>query len=488
MKEDIVAIIRGEEKVNYPLNSPFHPPQRYPEYPFSEGEIDPSNQVYALVRELLFYLGLDKENYDKRRWNPFKEIVCPGDKVVIKPNLVLHFNASGEDINAVITHGSVIRVVMDYIFIALQGKGEIIVTDAPQMNADFERILEVNGLKEVIKYYRRKVQSTDISINIFDIRREKTIYKYGIVWKRIKLNGDPKGYAVIDLGPESEFRNIDCSSVYGADYNRNETRQAHAGGKHKYFISRTILDADVVISIPKMKVHRKAGVTLNLKNIVGISGNKNYIVHFKIGPPKEGGDESPQYYLINQIDRKLKDFLLGKIWKLGKYAYILWSLTMMNTFFLKLFHARGIVEKGDWYGNDTVWRGALDLNKILFYADKYGHLQNRKLRRYFSIIDGIIGGEGEGPLAPIPKQCGVLIGGVNPLFVDIAATRLMDFDYRKIPLLRNAFKIIKFPLSTDKLQDIAVKSNINEWKYLLETGKKYYKFKPPKGWESHIEL
>ena len=62
----------------------------------------------------------------------------------------------------------------------------------------------------------------------------------------------------------------------------------------------------------------------------------------------------------------------------------------------------GIVE-GDWYGNDTVWRMALDLNRVLFFADRNGVLQERPQRRYFSVIDGIVAGEGEGPLLPTPK-------------------------------------------------------------------------------------
>jgi len=480
MEEKTVAIIKGGEEAGYPLDPPFAPPKRYPEYPFRDNRTDSSNQVYPLVRELLFYLGMDEGNYDKPGWNPLKEIVRPGDKVVVKPNLVLHFNDSGRDINAVITHGSVIRALMDYIFIALQGKGEIIIADAPQMNADFGRIIQLNGLKEVIRFYQGKVDSTNVKIDILDIRQERTIYKYGIVWKRIKLKGDPKGYAVVDLGPGSEFRNIDCNNIYGADHNRNETQKAHAGGSHKYLISRTILDADVIISIPKMKVHRKAGVTLNLKNIMGISGNKNHIVHYRIGAPKEGGDEFPQYHFVGRIDRKLRDFLLGKIWKLGKYPYIFWS---------RVFNRhKPLIEKGDWYGNDTVWRAALDLNNVLFYADKQGHLQSRKLRRYFSVIDGIVGGEGEGPLAPIPKRCGVLIGGMNPLFVDIAAVRLMDFDFEKIPLLKNALRISKFPLAIYRVENIVIRSNINEWKYLLGTDKQYYQFEPPKGWKNHIEL
>jgi len=484
MKESIVAVIKGKGEVQYRCAPPFYPPKNYPEYPFDENDIDSSNEIYPLVRKLLFYLGLDKDNYGKKEWNPLKEVVRSGDKVVIKPNLVLHFNASGQDINAVITHGSVIRVIMDYVYIALQGEGEITIADAPQMNADFDRITRINGLREVVKYYNRKTLSTNINVDILDLRRERTIYKYGIVWKRIKLNGDPKSYVIVDLESRSEFKNIDCSNVYGADYNRNETQQAHAGGSHKYFISRTILDADVVISIPKMKVHRKAGATLNLKNIVGINGNKNYILHYRIGSPEEKGDETTEYHFILRIDRKLRDLLLGKIWQFGKYPYVFWFLLVNRLGLLP----KDEIERGDWYGNDTVWRGALDLNKILFYADKEGHLQEKKCRRYFSIIDGIIAGEGEGPLSPKPKYCGVLVGGINPICVDLVATRLMDFDYQKIPLLRHALNIDMYPLYGNRIKDIIINSDLDDWKSLLKGNKQYFKFEPPIGWKGHIEL
>lgn len=115
-------------------------------------------------------------------------------------------------------------------------------------------------------------------------------------------------------------------------------------------------------------------------------------------------------------------------------------------------------------------------------------LQNARQRRYLSIIDGIVAGEGEGPLATTPKSCGLIIRGVNPVFVDLVTTRLMDFDYHKIPLWQNAFNMTRFPLPSNKIQDIVVRTNINSWESLLKMNNKCYEFVPPQGWRDHIEL
>ena len=58
-------------------------------------------------------------------------------------------------------------------------------------------------------------------------------------------------------------------------------------------ISRTALQSDVFINLPKLKTHKKVGVTLNLKNLVGINGNKNWLPHYAIGSPEENGDQFP---------------------------------------------------------------------------------------------------------------------------------------------------------------------------------------------------
>jgi len=121
MKSNVVAITRKKGLIytDYP---PYNPPFSYPEYKGSDHSLDVTNQVYDQVRTLFFQLAMDRDNYGNHNWNPLRELINPGDKVVIKPNFVLHFNDSGQDINAVITHGSVIRSVMDYVYIALKGK------------------------------------------------------------------------------------------------------------------------------------------------------------------------------------------------------------------------------------------------------------------------------------------------------------------------------------------------------------------------------
>src|SRR3989338_4998603 len=110
----MVAISELIGAIQYPLNAPFNPPEAYPDLPFtiSDTECDPSNEIYPKVRELFFQLGMDKNNYGKKNWNPFKDLIKSGDKVVIKPNWVL--DVSQYDINALITHMSVIRPLIDY--------------------------------------------------------------------------------------------------------------------------------------------------------------------------------------------------------------------------------------------------------------------------------------------------------------------------------------------------------------------------------------
>ena len=53
------------------------------------------------------------------------------------------------------------------------------------------------------------------------------------------------------------------------------------------------MDADVFINIPKLKSHKKVGLTCALKNLVGINANKNWLPHHTEGTPDKGGDQFP---------------------------------------------------------------------------------------------------------------------------------------------------------------------------------------------------
>ena len=130
--------IRRTSTARYPA-FPYSPPELYPEFG-THGLTDPSNQVYAVVRRILQDLGLDQPNVGKPTWNPLKDCLQPGQHAVIKPNWVMHKNAGGGSEEALITHTSVIRVLIDYVLLALHGRGRVDIADAPLQGCDFASI------------------------------------------------------------------------------------------------------------------------------------------------------------------------------------------------------------------------------------------------------------------------------------------------------------------------------------------------------------
>lgn len=477
-----VGLVQGNWHYPNPeTNAGFHPSTRYPEYPFAEISTE-DNSAYDSVRQLFHQLGLDAEHYGTPQWNPLSELIQPNDNVVLKPNFVRHHHRLGKPIECVITHGSIIRAIMDYVWIALQGKGAIIVADAPQGDTNFNKLMVVNGLDTLFEYYQKKRTET-LSIELRDLRKEWTVYRHGgVIWERIKLQGDPDGYITVPLDQDSEYASVKNKNYYGADYDRDKTRQFHNEKQNRYNIARTILNSDVFISIPKLKVHRKVGVTLNIKNLIGINGEKNYLPHFTVGSPDKGGDEFSNDTFNNKIDRKLKDFLLWKHHSWGKYAYVGWHA--IDKFILRRFQSKQNFVKGDWWGNDTTWRSALDLTKVVLYADKNGVMQETPQRRYFSIIDGIIGGEGEGPLTPDPINSGLIIGGANPLLVDIAATTVIGIDWQKVRMFTSAFVLSKYKIHNGDTNKIKWHSNIPNY----QGNDPLMLFRPPSGWLNHVEI
>lgn len=285
------------------------------------------------------------------------------------------------------------------------------------------------------------------------------IYKGEIVQYTKKLRGDPLGVKIIDLKDNSLLYKLEKEkrdNFYGADYNKKIVNYHHNIDRNEYCISKTLLDSDVVISVPKLKTHKKAGVTLNLKNFIGINVHKNFLPHYRIGCPKQHGDSFPNMNSFlnssNFLIYLFRDwFLSNHNSKIGKFFYNLLSKRMyfeyliLKMLFPQFFSYYFKMTEGGWSGNDTIWRTILDLNIILMYSDKNGKLQNRKQRRLFSVIDGIISAEKEGPLEPEPKDAKIIIMGDNLFLTDIVATKLMGFDYKKIPLLLNALSLKRYP-------------------------------------------
>lgn len=351
MNKKRVVIIKAETK-SYPGNPPFHPPEKYPEYPYNE--LDKTNLVYPAVRDLLSYLGLDKENYGTPQWNPLREFIHPGDGVVIKPNLVLDAHADGEDIYSIITHPSILRAIADYCVIALNGKGRLVIADTPIGHCDFDHLLQITKLQSIGEFYKKK---SGFTIDIYDMRKMMyplNEFQFTECDSRVMLNGDPNGYTLVDLGNVSQLSSIqEPRKFQGTDYNRQETIKHHYGDHHEYLIPNTILHADVIISVPKLKVHKKAGVTLNLKNMVGISGDKNYLPHFQLGSPKSGGDEIPDDLSL-KLRVQLRILRFASDYFLSRHSVFLDKIVKTTARFIQRFNKNFIsdydkkISPGNW--------------------------------------------------------------------------------------------------------------------------------------------
>ena len=432
-----VSVVCGQV-VAYNTEPPYHPDTAWPEWADRELSAG-SNPAYRMVRQALADLGLDRAHFGSAQWNPMGDFIRAGETVVIKPNFVISRNRKGKTLDAIVTHPSVLRAVVDYVFLALEGRGRIVIADTPLMDCDWDELMRYERLDTVIEYYRRVLA---FPIELYDLRSFQVIDPDLPAYStnRTPLPGDPKGMVKVDLGAQSAFSGLAGEErMYGADYDRKETIALHSGGRHEYHVSGTILSADTVISVPKMKVHKKVGVTLNLKGLVGTVGNKNCLVHYRLGTPEEGGDQLPgtvaaQDLRLVRIQRWLMDRTLARQSGLGDWLY----RAALNVYRVCIKSWRPVAatthqwDNGNWSGNDSCWRMTADLARIFFFASAGGELLPSLQRKHFCVVDGVIGGEREGPLSAIPVAAGCIVAGEHPFAVDMVATRLMGFDVAKV--------------------------------------------------------
>jgi hypothetical protein len=146
-----------------------------------------------------------------------------------------------------------------------------------------------------------------------------------------------------------------------------------------------------------------------------------------------------------------------------------------------------VVRSGNWHGNDTTWRMALDLAKVLLYAEPSGTLRSSARPGYLSVIDGIVAGDGNGPMAADPRPAGWILAGGNPAAVDWVATRLMGFDPARLKVVSEAFAERGLPLV-----DFAPEAIDVRWQDAGGTGPDLARlalaFRPHFGWVGAIEM
>ncbi|MEI6126667.1 MAG: DUF362 domain-containing protein [Pseudomonadota bacterium] len=427
-------------------------------------------------------LGMDRARYNASSWNPLGEIIKPGNIVLIKPNFVKESNP-GVDFSCLVTQSSIIRAIADYIHIALQGRGKIIIADAPIQGCDFDQLIENSGLHDMLAFCKKNFC---VPVELADLRSEVAFVNDLGMISRKPQEGDKAGYSSVDLKEDSElFEIINAFERFRCtNYGKEKMRLRHNKEKNEYVIANSFLNADVVINLPKLKTHKRAGMTCALKNMVGINGIKDCLAHHRFGSSQEGGDE----YLYKSFRKKLISTLCEirdaapKKYQ-AHFLKFLFRLIRCVDFFSPY---KDPYNDGSWYGNDTLPRVIADLNKIAFYADKKGGLRNTLQRKNFIIVDGITAGEMEGPLYPTPKHCGLLVAGDNSVAVDLVCSRIMGFDYTKIPTFKYCMHSKIYPLFQGDPEAIDI---ISDYCSTFAGVYKTFgsKFTPSKGWSGHIE-
>ncbi len=456
----------------YPTTPPFHPSERYPELEYLGDRLvlGPANATYGALRGLLAGYGLDRARFGTPQWNPFSTLAPAGGTIVIKPNLVLHEVGTLVGQRCLCTDGSVIRAVIDYAAKAVGSTGKIVVADVPLQGADFDALTRQLGLDAIVQHAREQ----GFDVRVLDLRREWAVLSADgtQVLERRTLPGDPRGYTTVDLGAESFLEPLarDGARFGITDYDEDVTNRHHRPGHHEYMLANTVLDADAVINLPKLKTHQKAGITAAMKNFVGINGSKDYLAHHRVGAPSKGGDEFPMQTMFNVAFREVRRLLNERaphwVWRSARRIGLamraqLGRGTQLNTY--------GI-GAGGWYGNETLWRTIYDINRAFFFYDRTTkRLADRPQRKYLAIVDAIVAGEGDGPLRPTPAPVHALVVGESPMSVDLVCARLLGLAPEKIPFLRERARMPELPADAGDVSALV-------------------HARPPSGWRGHVEL
>ena len=482
------VVVWRRDGARYCDAAPFSPAVNYPEYVWNELAAEP-NAAYEAVRGCFQIAGLDAARFGTREWNPLGELIRPGETVLLKPNMVHQRHPRDpQGWRYVITHGSIIRAVADYVWKAVGEKGKVIVADAPQTDASFSEMVRILGLDVIRDFYRAR----GLAFELLDLRQEEWKTRGEVVVERCKLPPNPYGAVAFDLCEASEFSgHAGSGHYYGADYDAGVVNHHHSGGRHEYLIAGCAIQCDVIFSLPKWKTHKKAGLTASLKNLVGVNADKNWLPHHTEGSAARGGDEHPEPGLKHRTERKVAAAVRGlshRVPAVGPFIHRMARKAGKPVF----GDTESTIRSGNWYGNDTIWRMCLDLNKIVSYGNPDGSLraaQANQRKRHFVLVDGILAGQGRGPMNPDPLPAGTVLFGVHPPSVDAACAYLMGFDPEKIPIVARAFQCEKLPLSEHGWREIAVRSNCAAWNGVLAkiSGEDVFHFEPHFGWKGHIE-
>ena len=122
---------------------------------------------------------------------------------------------------------------------------------------------------------------------------------------------EPTGYRALMTDPDLEGVNLD---LFDLNFDESE-KLVPVGGGHAldaYWIPKTVLECDVFINVPVLKVIRTIGMTVALKNMVGIAPGNKYGWGKDLGEPPGRGPALP--HELGVIDEMIVDLATSRWW------------------------------------------------------------------------------------------------------------------------------------------------------------------------------
>ncbi|HSV87896.1 MAG TPA: DUF362 domain-containing protein [Bacteroidales bacterium] len=387
--------------------------------------------------------------------------------ILVKPNWVNHVRSQTDSICLTTNHNLILALIE--VLLPLK-PSKITVGDAPIQGCNWGKLHPAFFYEEIntlAKSFKTDILVRDFRRVVFDTAKNN-----------LSVEQNPlSDYIIFDVGKKSFLEPItrsDKNLFRVSQYDHERLAEVHRPGVHKYCISKALFEADMVISMPKVKTHEKAGITAALKNLVGVNGDKDYLPHHRTGGTSRGGDSYPGNNMLRNFAEHLLDIANKKI---GKPSFRYWQKLAIEIWRLS---SPGKVDQlgAAWHGNDTTWRMVLDLNRIAIFGMQNGQLAESPQRQLFSLCDGIIGGQGNGPLFPEPLPLGFLSFSDNAAMNDYIFALLMKLNPEKLPLLKNAFTLYTANFDNLFLNGKRIKSELLA-DYSVPA-------LPPPGWEDYL--
>lgn len=364
-----------------------------------------------------------------------------------------------------VTHKSVVLSIVSLLE-ELQPK-EIIIGDSPVQECIFENIVNTDYKEAIQNRTKAEVKIVDLSRYSLSANRE---VKYGKVENR-----DASSYLLFDLKENSYLEPVSSwiNRFQIPNCDSGELQKHHKKGRHEYQIYKDIFDVDLVVNLPKLKTHRKAGYTAAVKNFVGCVGDKTYLPHHRIGGTLLGGDSFPGLHLLRffkELCLQKRDHLIPDIQEFDKWNGFARFFSVADRWMTKVFYKNRQIFEGAWNGNDTVWRTALDIFTIIEYADKQGKIHDQPQREIWTLVDALVCGEGNGPLNPDPYNLGMVLFSTSALSLDYILGRMIGYsaeEVKYISALQNIINQDEITVS-DGLQNYTLEDFLEKYQVTLK--------------------